>query len=169
MADPTAPPSSETTGRAAPGERRLAHPPSDRYRDGQDGTSSRQEPAKPGSTGRAVGFASAAGLLGSAVITVLGGVFAISAGLVVVAVATGWAVAVGLRAGAGGQLGETRRVRLALALALAAVALGQAGLWIYGRSEGGVLAPLEYLWEVFGLLVPLQLVAGGVAAWLAAR
>jgi hypothetical protein len=60
-------------------------------------------------------------------------------------------------------------VRIALALALAAIALGQAGLWVFARSEGGVLAPLDYLWEVFGALVPLQIVAAAVVAWITAR
>ena len=122
-----------------------------------------------GSTASAMAFASVAGLLGAAGITILGGVFAISAGLVVVAVATGWAVAIALRTGAGSQLGGGRRVRLALIFAVAAIALGQVGLWVYGRSEGGVLAPVDYLWEVFGVLVPIQFVAAAVAAWLAAR
>ena len=49
------------------------------------------------------------------------------------------------------------------------VALGQAGLWQYARTEGGVLAPLDYLAEVYGPLVPLQLVAAAVAAWVGAR
>jgi len=122
-----------------------------------------------GSTSRGIPFASVAGLVGSAGITILGGIVAISAGLVVVAVAIGWAVALGLRAGGRGQLDGRRRVRLALALALAAVALGQAVLWIYARSEGGVLGPLDYLWEVFGGLVPIQFVGAALAAWLAAR
>ena len=150
-----------------PGERRLAHPPSDRYRDVQAEVSPGLDATA--SSGRAVTFASIAGLAGAAAITILGGALAISAGLVVVAAATGWAVAIGLRVGAGGHLSQSGRARMALTLTLTAVALGQTGLWVYGRWEGGVLAPLDYLWEVFGLLVPLQFVAAAVAAWLSSR
>lgn len=94
---------------------------------------------------------------------------AVSAGLLVVAGATGWAVALGLRVGAGESLSTGRRVRLALGLALLAVVLGQLGLWLYARTEGGVLGPLDYLGETFGPLVPLELVAAALASWLAAR
>ena len=58
---------------------------------------------------------------------------------------------------------------VALALALGAVALGQIGLWQYGRSEGGVLDPLDYLGQVYGPLVLVEFAAAGVIAWLAAR
>ena len=58
---------------------------------------------------------------------------------------------------------------IALALALGAVALGQLGLWQYGRSEGGVLGPLDYLGQVYGPLVLVEFAAAGVIAWLAAR
>ena len=52
---------------------------------------------------------------------------------------------------------------------IVSIGLGQAGLWEYGRREGGVLAPLDYLAEVYGPLVPLQLLAAAGAAWLGAR
>lgn len=166
VTDPTAdaprPPTSSTT----PGERRLAHPPSDRYRTG--------EPAAPvgdpaASPVRGVAFAVAAAAAGAAAITLLGGVLALSSGLLVAAGATGWAVGAGLRAGAGERLTADRRVRLALGLAILSVALGQLGLWLYARAEGGVLGPLDYLGEVFGLLVPLEFLAAWIVAWLTAR
>ena len=92
-----------------------------------------------------------------------------TAGLVIVAAAIGWGVGAGLRFGAGPDLSPRRRVFIAVVLAIVSVALGQAGLWQYGRTEGGVLAPLDYLAEVYGPLVPLQLVAAAVAAWVGAR
>jgi hypothetical protein len=150
----------------APGERRLAHPPSDRYR------VVGPEPAAPGrpvSPVRGATFAAFTAVAGSALITVLGGVMAVSAGLIVVAVVTGWAVALGLRVGAGETLRAGRRVRLAVGLALVAVVLGQLGLWLYARTEGGVLGPFDYLGETFGLLVPLELAAASIAAWITAR
>jgi hypothetical protein len=155
------------TDAPTPGERRLAHPPSDRYRVAETEVSPSPDPAA--SPGRGVAFAAVAGLAGAAAITILGGALAVTAGLLVVAAATGWAVAISLRAGAGSHLTRGGRVRIALVLALAAIALGQAGLWVFARSEGGVLAPLDYLWEVFGALVPLQIVAAAVVAWITAR
>ena len=114
-------------------------------------------------------FAIAAAVTGAAAMTVLGGVLAVSAGLLVAAGASGWAVAVGLRAGAGQQLARGRRVRLALGLALVSVALGQLGLWLYALTEGGVLGPLDYLAQTFGLLVPLEFLVAWVVAWITAR
>jgi hypothetical protein len=49
------------------------------------------------------------------------------------------------------------------------VALGQVGLWLLGREEGGVLPLLDYLAEVFGFLVPLQLGIAGLVAWWQTR
>lgn len=167
MADPTAAPTDDAATPPTPGERRLAHPPSDRYRIDDAEEPPTPDPAASG--GRGIVFAAVAGLAGAAAITILGGLLAVSAGLLVAAAATGWAVAIGLRVGAGDQLTRADRVRLALTLTLAAIALGQAGLWVYARSEGGVLTPLDYLWEVFGAVVPLEFVAATVVAWATAR
>jgi len=110
-----------------------------------------------------------AGLVGALAIVVLGGLLALSAGLLVVATLTGWGVAVGLRAGAGSSIDASRRRSLAAAIALVAIALAQVGLWLYARTEGGALGPVDYLAETFGILVPLELVAGAVVAWWSAR
>jgi hypothetical protein len=168
--DPTADDSRELSHQAlpaSPGERRLTRPPSDRYRLAEADVSPTPDPAA--SRVRGVAFGAVAGLAGAAAITILGGALAVSAGLLVVAATTGWAVAIGLRVGAGDQLTPAARVRLALTLTLTAIALGQAGLWVYARSEGGVLPPLDYLWAVFGALVALQIVAASVVTWITAR
>jgi hypothetical protein len=149
-----------------PGERRLAHPPSDRYREAEP-VPAVEDPAATAGRGVALGVGVA--VVGAAAITFLGGVLAVSSGLVVAAGATGWAVAAGVRVGAGARLASGPRVRLAVGLALAAVALGQLALWVYARSEGGVLGPLDYLAEVFGLLVPLELLVAWIVAWATAR
>lgn len=114
-------------------------------------------------------FGLVAAIVGSVTITILGGVLAITFGLVVAAGATGWAVAAGVGIGVGGQLDRRQRVRLAIGLALASVVAGQLGLWAYARFEGGVLGPIDYLAEVFGLLVPLELAAAWIVAWATAR
>jgi hypothetical protein len=150
----------------APGERRLPYPPSDRYAVPDDVPPAIDDAASPT---RGVMYAAAAAVVGAGAMTLLGGVLAVSAGLLVVAGATGWAVAVGLRAGGGPHIATARRVRLGLLLTTLAVALGQLGLWLYAGYEGGVLGPVDYLSETFGLLVPLQLLIAWIVAWATAR
>ena len=149
-----------------PGERRLAHPPSDRYRVAEPQAA---EPEPIGSVARGVTFAVALGAIGALTIILLGGVLAISAGLIVAAAATGWALGLGLRTGARGALTQVSRRRLALVLAIVSIGFGQVGLWLYARTEGGVLGPLDYLGETFGVLVPVELLAASIAAWVSAR
>jgi len=81
----------------------------------------------------------------------------------------GFCIGIGLRWGAGSRLAAGRRIGIAVALSLGAVALAQLGLWQNARVEGGVLSPLEYLWEVYGPLVPIELAVAGGVAWLVAR
>ena len=53
----------------------------------------------------------------------------------------------------------------AATVAVGVVLLGLAGIWLFGRWEGGVLDPIEYFAEVQGILVPFELVvAAGLAA-----
>ena len=150
----------------APGERRLARPPSDRYRVAEPAP---KEPERPTSFGRGVGYGLAAAIGGALAIVLLGGVLAVSAGLLIIAGATGWAVGAGMRTGGGATFSATRRWQLAVIVALASVMLGQLGLWLYAQSEGGVLGLPDYLGETFGLLVPLQLLVAGVVARVGAR
>jgi hypothetical protein len=126
-------------------------------------------PDPAASVARGLAIAVTVAILGAVAIVLLGGVLTLTAGLVIVAGVTGWGIAAGLRFGAGRQIRPRRRVVAAVVLAIGAVALGQLGLWQYARIEGGVLPPLEYLAEVFGVLVPGQFAAAAVVAWLAAR
>jgi hypothetical protein len=144
----------------------LAHPPSDRYRAAKPPAPIEDPAASPA---RGVAFAVAAAVIGAAAMTVLGGVLAVSAGLLMAAAASGWAVAVGLRVGAGQRLAAARRVRLAMGLAFGSVVLGQLGLWLYALTEGGVLGPLDYLAQTFGPLVPLEFLIAWIVAWVTAR
>ncbi len=172
---PTPPPGATADATAAdapqpvtPGERRLARPPSDRYR-AAEAAAAVEAPDPAASIPRGVAVATVVGIVGAVVIVVLGGVLAVSAGLVVVAAAIGWAVAMALRVGARERLTRSGRVRLAVGLALAAIALGQLGLWLYARTLGGVLPPLDYLGQVFGFLVPAEFTAAAIVAWVSAR
>jgi hypothetical protein len=154
----------------APGERRLAHPPSDRYREAEARAEAARTALDPAaSDARGVTLAVLVAMVGAVAIVVLGGVLTLTAGLLVVAAATGWGIAAALRFGAGERLEGGRRIWIAIALAVAAVLAGQLGLWQYARIEGGVLPLIDYLAEVFGALVPAQVVVAVVAAWLTAR
>lgn len=185
MTDPTLPPPSSTRTRTptgetstpdetAPttpsaGERRLARPPSDRYRAAEARAAAVDIADPAASIARGAAVALVVAVLGALAIVFVGGVLTLTTGLLVVAGATGWGVAVALQVGAGAHLSSRRRVTLAISLTIAAIALGQLGLWQYARTEGGVLPPLEFLGEVYGPLVLLELAAAAVVAWLAAR
>jgi hypothetical protein len=120
------------------------------------------------SPGRGIAIAVVAALVGATVITLAGGILSITAGLLVIAAALGWVIAATLSSSAGGGTG-LRREWLAAALAAVGVALGQVGLWLVARQEGGTLGLVDYLWEVFGILVPSQLVLAILVAWWRAR
>ncbi len=156
----------------APGERRLDRPPSDRYQVadqpaepvGRDETGA----AAPGSRSRGLVAAVAAAAGGGLVIAVAGGLLTITAGLVVIAGVLGWVVGALIGLGADTSRGRQQRRVLAAGLAIGGVALGQVGLWLIARQEGGTLGPVAYLAEVFGALVPLELaLAAGFAWWRA--
>lgn len=99
-------------------------------------------------------------VLGGAIgFTILGGIVAVTAGLIVLAAFLGWLT--------GRLVSPPSRATL---VALATVVLGLLGIWLFGRIEGGVLDPIEYLAEVQGWpLVALQLLAGGGMAAAASR
>jgi hypothetical protein len=146
-----------------PGERRLDRPPSDRFGE-PPGTS----PAETGgpSAVRGVAFGLLTAVAGGLAITLAGGVLAITAGLLVIAATLGYVVPIALAQGGSPQ---ARRVPLGVALALAGVAIGQLGLWLVARREGGTLGLIDYLDETFGYLVPIQFALAAAAAWWRAR
>jgi hypothetical protein len=148
-----------------PGERRLERPPSERFR----ATDTDDAPPTATSAGRGVALGALAGLVGAAVLVVLGGVAAVTAGLIVVAAAVGYGVGVAVRTGSGSSLRRATRSGLAAAIAGLAVALGQLGLWLYAQAEGGVLSLPDLLGQVYGVLVPIELLVAVVVAWWAAR
>src|SRR5262245_13174239 len=112
----------EPAPQPAPGERRLARPPSDRYAE-QDATA--EAGARGGGgTGtadrsviRGILVADVVAVIGAFVTVVLGGVVALSAGLLVVAAATGYAIGLGLAWGAGSSIDRPTRPWVAVILA----------------------------------------------------
>ena len=91
--------------------------------------------------------------------TLLGGPLSLTAGLVVVAAFVGWLV---------GSVARPGRAA-AVVVAVGAVVVGLLGIWLYSRLEGGALGPVDYLLQVQGVLVPLELLAAGVTAAAASR
>jgi hypothetical protein len=172
VTDTDTPGSSDSPPPSVPGEqRRLAHPPSDRYlvADPVAGDGDPSGADRSASVARGVAIAITLALVGAVAIVVLGGVATVTNGLIVVAGAIGFGVALALQLGAGGHLSPGRRIGLAVALTVASVALGQVGIWRYALAEGGVLPLIDYLGEVFGPLVIVELVVGAVVAWVVAR
>jgi hypothetical protein len=99
-------------------------------------------------------------VLGAAIaFTLLGAILLVTAGLIVLAAFFGWLT--------GRLVAPPRR---AAVVGLAAVVVGLLGIWLYGRIEGGVLNPIDYLAEVEGpVVVALSLLAGGGLAAAASR
>lgn len=171
MSTPAEPPPPERSPPSSePGERRLARPPGERYApSGAGGESAGGDAAAVGSPVRGLAFGALAGVAGAAATIVLGGLLTVSAGLLVAAAATGWATGMATRVGGGAAFRPPTRVVVAVVLAALAVTAGQLGLWLYARTEGGVLSIPEYLGQTFGILVPLQLGIAVALAWWTAR
>ena len=152
-----------------PGERRLARPPSDRYAEPGDTAMVDLDGLGGGSDGsvlRGILLADVVAVIGAFVTVLLGGVAALSAGLLVVAAAVGYAIGMALAFGAGASIDRPTRPWVAVILAALGFLIGQVGLWWYASTEGGVLPLLDYLWQTFGVLVPIQaLLAVGFAYW----
>jgi hypothetical protein len=134
---------------AEPGERRrLDRPPSDRYEaaaaDAPDTIS--DEDATPAVV--------PVGLAGVIAFTVLGGPLSVTVGLVAAAGAIGWVI---------GMVMRPDRA-LAVVLAIGSVALGLVGIWLFAGLEGGALGLVDYLAQVQGILIPIELAVAGVLA-----
>ena len=157
-AGPAAEPSTE------PGERRrLDHPPSDRYQDAVEPGRATPVAEAPIEEAAAVPLSlteralrgTAVALVGALAFVVLGGPLSVTAGLVAVAGVIGWLTGMVVRPG---------KV-IAAALAIASVAIGLVGIWMFAGIEGGALPLVDYLAQVQGVLVPIELaVAGALAA-----
>jgi hypothetical protein len=162
VATPTQPSRPPEPGERS-GGRRLERPPGERYRSDEPPPA---EPAPAATPARGVAWAFAVAVAGAVAIAVLAGALNVTVGLLVVAVLIGRYVAMALRAGGAPRRGVEA---LAAGLAIFGVALGQLGIWLYARSEGGVLGLLDYLAQTFGWLVPVELAVAAVVAWWSAR
>ena len=177
VTDPPRTPEPETPPQVA-GERRLPRAPSERYGSPPAaGTppAGERPPGAPPETPtrhapvRGIAFGAIAALVGAALIVVFGGALAVSLGLLVVASGVGYAVGLATVVGAGDTLSARARPWIAAALAALGVVLGQIGLWLFARAEGGVLAPIDYLGQTFGPLVPVEVLLAAAVAWWRAR
>ena len=162
----------ERPSTAEPGERRPAHqlerPPSERYATADDTATA---DAAPPPMVRAIVIAFLAAIVGGLAIAIGGGILTITAGLLVVAAVLGWVVGAVFTMALGPTPPGGRAIRRSFAavIAVLGVALGQVGLWLIAREEGGTLAIGDYLAEVFGLLVPAEFAIAAVVAWWRAR
>jgi hypothetical protein len=137
-----------------PGERgrQLDRPPSDRY--AAAAASPTDAPV-----GSRVTQGILAGLIGTAVFTVLGGPLSVTFGLIGVAAVIGWAVGSSVRPSLG----------LAVGLAIGSIVLGLVGIWLVARLEGGVLSLPEYLAQVQGPLVAIEIAVAALVAGATVR
>lgn len=117
-----------------------------------------------GSATRSLAFGLAAGAVGAAVHVAASTLLLWTGALLVVAVVLGILVGLAVALGAGGSLRPAARHWLAAGLALGALGIALVVSWIL---SGMYLGPLDYLAQVYGILVPLQavLAAAGAVAW----
>jgi hypothetical protein len=123
----------------------------------------------PPSPARAFGLGSLTAIILAAILAVLGGPVSLSAGLAVVAFFMGRLVGSMVRLGAGNTMSSPARVVLAVLLSLGGIAIGQIGIWLFARNEGGALDLGAYLFDAYGPLVPLEFMIATLAAWWTAR
>jgi hypothetical protein len=143
-----------------PPRRMLDRPPGERYTSDIDTAGADGEAAGSDSSVLAGPLMAGVGaVVGAAAMVALGGPASVTAGLVVVALVVGVVVGRGLRGRAG----------IAVLVAIAAVAVGYVGVWLFARSEGGVLGLFDYLFEVDGFLPLVAVVVAAISASVAAR
>jgi hypothetical protein len=151
----------------------LDRPPSERYA---------RDDVGPGGTNGDTGGTSARSALsgpllrafvlaaaGSASLILIGAVLASTVGLLFISGAIGATVGLVLSRAAAPTNGSRPLARrtvtgVSLVLTLGAISAAFVVIWLFARTEGGVLGLLDYLWTTFGPFVPGQLLIGSVAA-----
>jgi hypothetical protein len=156
-------PAAAGSPRDLPGERAprrlLDRAPSERLAAAR-GVAGTADRAAAGSPARAVLYGGVAALAGALAHLAAATLLLWTGGLLIVAGTVGIVVGLAVAFGAGRSLRPWPRRALALALALGAVALAVGLSWV---QSGMYLGLLDFVDQVYGLLVPLQLVlaAGG--------
>ena len=146
-----------------PPRRLLARAPSERY------AAARQAPALARGGGRLVRallLGSVAAIAGIGVHVAFAVLLLATGGLLVVAATLGFVVGAFVRHGAGPNLNAGLRRSVGVVLALVAIFISLAVNW---ALSGRYLGPLDFLDQVYGLLVPLQLAAAVVGALAGTR
>lgn len=151
------------TGGDRPPKRLLERPPSERL-----AASSAVEGAQAiaGSTARAIAYGLAAAAAGAAIHVVAATLLLWTGALLVVAVTIGITVGLAVAVGGGSALRPSSRRSLAVVLAVASVVVAVGVNWVL---SGMFLGPLDYALEVYGLLVPAQLVLAATGALAGSR
>lgn len=153
--------------------RQLERPPGERYtRSAGEGGDGAAATRSSGVLLSAVLKAAVAAIAGTLVLYALGALLSSSAGLVFVAGLTGAAVGLLLaRAASPGRgdepvLTRRRTMWLAVGISILAVVVAAVGTWLHAVAEGGALGLSDYLFETFGVIIPLEvLIATVAAAW----
>jgi len=165
--DPQASPTPEQTGGDAP-RRRLDRAPSERLTGDEPSSGPRTAPS--GSPGRAIALGAVGAVVGVAIFLALAIGFSFTAGLLVVAIFTGRFVGLFVRSGAGITLSSAARVLAAVGIFLVAQLVALVATWLWSRIEGGDLALLDYLDQVYGTpLIALEFMLGTLMTWWSAR
>jgi len=130
-------------------------------------------PAARGRGDRSLAYGAVVAAIGGAAFFVLAGPLSVDTGLLVVGVAVGWAVGIAVRTGAARARipagGSGTRAVGAVLLAVAACVAGWVGAWAWSHVQGGVLGPIDFLAQVYGLLVPAQLLFAAAGAAVGSR
>ena len=114
-----------------------------------------------GGPGRALLIGLVAAVVGAAIHVAIAVMLLATGGLLLVAATLGFAVGAAVRYGAGTRMGTGARRFTGVSLAVVALAVALAANW--GLS-GAYLRPVDFLDQVYGLLVPLQVVAAAAGA-----
>lgn len=158
----------------APGDRQpkrlLAAAPSDRFGFGSgvvgEAGGGASTAASGGSLARAIGVGLVASAAGVAIHVVAATALAWTAGLLVVAATLG--IAVGLAVAWGGRRALRGATRRWLAIGLSLVAVGIA-IGVNWALSGMYLGAVEYVAQVYGLIVPVEAILAASGALIGAR
>jgi hypothetical protein len=150
----------------------VIHPNTDPAR--APGTEAVARPAVAARRGdRSLAYGVAGAVAGAAILFMLAGPLSVDTGLLIVGAAVGWGVGLAVRTGAalarGGAGSAGRRIALAITFALASCVVAWVGAWAWSHVQGGVLGPLDFLAQVYGLLVPAQLAFTAAGAAIGSR